>query len=572
MKKIIFVVLIISLQYSCSSDSTISNKENYTIYYNGEILTMEGDVPTYTEAVVVSDGQIVFIGEELKAKNKFYGAQLYDLKGTTITPGFIEPHLHPSLGSAMMNYEVIAPFEWVLPSGIKKGVKSHDEYIKAVEIAIKTKSKKEEIFFIWGYHQLWHGDISREMLNEISGGHPVAIFHRSFHEIFLNDAAIDLIGISEDDFSHNSQVVWKKGHFYEGGWLELVPHMAHILFDPEKYAFGLSEMTKLIEANGITTIAEPGFPSANFDLEYSILEKEMTKSPFYDTYLIGNGTQLNGMKNGNENALAFIEELSKSEEFSSKNLHFLPKQVKLFSDGAIYSQLMQMKEGYIDGHQGEWMTPLNVFSEQLELYWKNNYKIHVHANGDLGIQRVIDLVRKLQNETPRKDHRLTIHHMGYFDDKIAQECKELGIEASVNPYYLWALSDKYGEYGLGVERSENLVAINSLVSKGIPVSFHSDFSMAPLSPLSLVWTAVNRISANGNKYSQNQRIGVYDALKCITINAARTINKENIIGSIKVGKQANFTILDKNPINIKPNNIVDIRIIGTIFHGRVNIL
>ena len=63
--------------------------------------------------------------------------------------------------------------------------------------------------------------------------------------------------------------------------------MAHILFDPEKYAFGLSEMTKLIEANGITTIAEPGFPSANFDLEYSILEKEMTKSPFYDTYLIG---------------------------------------------------------------------------------------------------------------------------------------------------------------------------------------------------------------------------------------------------------------------------------------------
>lgn len=162
--------------------------------------------------------------------------------------------------------------------------------------------------------------------------------------------------------------------------------------------------------------------------------------------------------------------------------------------------------------------------------------------------------------------------MGYFDDKIAQECKELGIEASVNPYYLWALSDKYGEYGLGVERSENLVAINSLVSKGIPVSFHSDFSMAPLDPLRLVWTAVNRISANGNKYSQNQRIDVYDALKCITINAARTINKENIIGGIKVGKQANFTILDKNPINIKPENIADIRIIGTIFHGRVNIL
>ena len=58
---------------------------------------------------------------------------------------------------------------------------------------------------------------------------------------------------------------------------------------------------------------------------------------------------------------------------------------------------MQMKDGYTDGHHGEWMTPLNLFEEQLMMYWNNNYKIHVHANGDLGQQMVIDLVQKAQN-------------------------------------------------------------------------------------------------------------------------------------------------------------------------------
>ncbi len=571
MKNILFI-LISFLVYSCSYNSEKDNHENCTIYFNGTILTMEGEVPTYVETVVVLNDKIVFIGNEDEAKKKFKGAKLNDLKGSTITPGFIEPHLHPSLGSAMMNYEVIAPFDWELPSGKKKGVKTHDEFIKKVDLSIKNRSIENELFFIWGYHQLWHGEISRELLNKVAGNQPVAILHRSFHEIFLNDAAIDLIGIKEADFSGNPQVSWDKGHFYEGGWLELVPHMAQILFDQKKYAFGLAEMTKLIQSNGITTIAEPGFPSTDFNLEYYTLKNEMDKMPFYDTYLIANGTQLNGMKNGNENALKFINELTKNEEFSNKNLHFLPKQVKLFSDGAIYSQLMQMKEGYTDGHHGEWMTPLNLFNEQLELYWKNNYKIHVHANGDLGIQRVLDLLKKVQNEIPRKNHRLTIHHMGYFDDAIAQECKNLGVEASVNPYYLWALSDKYSEHGLGPERSENLVAINTLVSKDIPVSFHSDFSMAPLEPLKLVWTAVNRISANGVKHSQNERIKAYDAMKCITINAARTLNLENNIGSIKIGKQANFTILEDNPITISPNKIKDIKILGTIFHGKMNIL
>ena len=229
-----------------------------------------------------------------------------------------------------------------------------------------------------------------------------------------------------------------------------------------------------------------------------------------------------------------------------------------------------MKEGYTDGHEGEWMTPLQLLENQIQFYWDNNYKIHVHANGDLGIQELIDMVDPLYKEKPY-DHRFTLHHMGYFTTDQADQMADLEMEASVNPFYLWALSDKYSEFGLGEERAASLVRTNSLVERDIPISFHSDFSMAPLSPLTLAWVAVNRVTAGGNKVSQEERVTPYQAMRAITIDAARTLNLEESIGSIKVGKRANFVILQSDPLKVDPIAIKDVKVMGTVFNGeRVN--
>jgi hypothetical protein len=232
---------------------------------------------------------------------------------------------------------------------------------------------------------------------------------------------------------------------------------------------------------------------------------------------------------------------------------------------------MKMKDGYTDGHGGEWMTPLELFSEQVNIYWNNGYKIHVHANGDLGQQMVIDNVEKLQAKNPRADHRFTLHHMGYFTDDMTKQMSTLGMEASVNPYYLWALADKYAEHGLGKERAENLVAMKLLVNNHIPFSFHSDFSMAPAEPLTLAWAAVNRSTSQGKRVSQNQRIDVYDAMRAITIDAARSLNLEKRIGSLEVGKVANFTLLASNPLTIEPMLLKDISIEGIVYKGKLSL-
>ena len=576
MKAQIITVLLFSL-ISCNNNSEkkedvikdAKNKINSVVYSGGDIITMSGNKLELAESVVTEADEIVFVGAKEDAFKDFPNAKRHDLHGETLMPGFIEPHIHPSLAATMLPNEIIAPYDWVLPNGTKKGVSGHDEYIKRITSSIKENSKPGEMYFIWGYHQLWHGELSRDIINSISKENPVGIIHRSFHEIYLNDAAIDLLGIKEVDFKGNPQVEWEKGHFYEGGWLELVPKMAPIMLEPKRYMEGLGMMTQLIKKNGITTVAEPGFPSSDFDGELALLKKEMEKNPPFDVYLIPSGTQLFGMKGGNKEAIAFMETLEST--YNTDNIHFLPKQVKLFSDGAIYSQLMQMKENYDDGHNGEWMTPLDLFKEQISMYWDNNYKIHVHSNGDKGIQQVLDYLELDQKRKPRNNHRLTLHHMGYFTDDMAQEMKDLGVEASVNPYYLWALADKYSETGLGKERGENLVRINSLVSRDIPVSFHSDFSMAPMEPLTLAWTAINRVTSENNAFSQDQKISVYDAMKAITIDAARTLNLEKQIGSIEEGKKANFTILKESPFKVDPMKIKEISVLGTVYKGKFNI-
>ena len=533
--------------------------------HNGSIIPMDNENKvTYTEAIIVKDKRITFVGDASEAKRREPAAKPIDLNGKTLLPGFIEPHIHPSLAAIVLPSKIIAPFDWMLPNGFNAGAQTQKDYINRLTEALAKHKTHEKVFFTWGYHQLWHGKLSKHVLNKIAPNIPLIVIHRSFHEAYLNDKAIEILNLKKSDFIDHPQISWDKGHFYEGGFASIMPMLSTYILEPKSYARGLSLMSQMIRQNGITAIAEPGFANIHFESELKLLNEEMQKKPPYVVYLIPNAAKLEIEHKSRQSALSFIKGVTK---FNTENIKFLNNHIKLFADGAIYSQAMQVSEGYNNDSQGKWMTPPEYLKRIFRFYWDRNFKIHIHANGDKGIQEVLNMVDDSNQLYPRAEHETTLHHMGYFTDSIAERIRKLGVEASINPFYLWALSEKYTETGLGAARAQNLVPAASLARRNINTSFHSDFAMAPLSPLTLSSTAITRKAYNSTKASQHQRMSRYDALKAITISAARTLNLHEEMGSIEIGKVANFVILDQNPMTVDPKDLPKLRIHGTMFEG-----
>jgi predicted amidohydrolase YtcJ len=259
--------------------------------------------------------------------------------------------------------------------------------------------------------------------------------------------------------------------------------------------------------------------------------------------------------------------------YDTEYIKFLPNQFKTFGDGAIYSLALQLREPFYncDNCKSEWIIPLEPAQEIFDYWWDKGYKIHIHITGDLAFEKYLDFTEAAMKRNPRENHRTTFHHIGLFGAGQAQRMADLNIEASANPYYLWALADKYGETGMGPERAANMVAMKELTDRNIPLSLHSDFAMAPADPLLLAWVAANRIVASGKVMNPEQRISVYNAMKGVTITAARTFEMDHEIGSIKKGKQATFTLLEQNPFKIDPVKIKDIPVVGVVYKGKMKL-
>ena len=202
-----------------------------------------------------------------------------------------------------------------------------------------------------------------------------------------------------------------------------------------------------------------------------------------------------------------------------------------------------------------------------KIFWNDGYQIHIHQNGDAGLDRLLKTLEKNIKESPRDDHRTTVVHFGYSAKDQLKKMKELGVVICAHPYYVKALSDLYSRKGVGFERSQEMVRLGGAIKECIKVALHSDMPMAPASPLILMHAAVNRDNFAGNVAGPNQRISVIEALRAVTINSAYVLRLEKMYGSIEEGKFANFTILDRNPLNVKENEIKDIKILGTVLKG-----
>ena len=549
----------------------LSPSQQATVYIAREMITMNPEQPK-AEAVAVGGGRILAVGN-LPGVKRALGDQPYVVdrrfEDKVIVAGFLAQHVHPFLAALTLKSEIIAIEDWVLPTQTAPAALDHETYMARLRAADRKLEDPEAPLVTWGYHQDWHGELTREELDSLNSTRPILVWHRSCHEFYLNTPALKKYGLTSEFVSRQSESAQessdlKNGHFWEQGVFPILPKIAPALATPERFREGLEFTRDYMHGNGVTLACEPG----------GVVDKGMqdainavmgaADAPFR-FYFIADGKTMAQRYLDND----LLPETEKLMSWGQGRTAFLPKRVKLFSDGAMYSQTMQMIDGYTDGHAGEWIMDPDVFASAFRKYWDAGYQIHIHQNGDKGLELVLDNLEQNMRRNPRDNHRTLLIHFGFSTPEQVVRAKKLGAMISANPYYVKALADRYSEKGLGPERAQEMVRLGEVERQEIPLSLHSDMPMAPGRPLFLVQCAVTRRTAEGHVAGPDERITLDTALRGITINAALHLGLEDEVGSIEVGKRANFTILEQSPLSTPIENLAEIPVWGTVEEGRV---
>lgn len=543
-----------------------------TVFEAARIITMEPALPS-ARFVAVADGIILGHADTLAELSAWTRGREVELDRRfarhVLMPGFIDPHVHPMQSSVMLNLPFVAPDDWTLPSGTYPGARTPEAWRAGLKRELARS--KDDPFICWGYHHLFHGPLDRKALDALVPDRPVIIWQRSFHDVILNSAAMASWGFAERSSfdaavaSHKADPThcdFDAGLFAESGLLIALEKMRPAILTPERISKGMADLKQIMRANGVTTASDMATGIfASFDVEAGLI-KTAFEQPGTTTRVML--MPFAGGMPKESDPLQWLDQMK--GRYAGPHIRF-DRRIKLLADGAFFTQNMRMNPpGYSDGHEGKWITEPELLGRQLETYWPLGFSLHIHVNGDEGLDVVLAAIERLPR---RAGQTITLEHLGYSTEAQNRRIAELGLLVSAQPNYIRVLGDAYAETGLGPDRAAAMNRLGSLEAKGVPLGLHSDFNMAPIDPLYLAWIACNRITIGGKVKAPAERLSLDKALRAITIEAAKVIGMDHIVGSIASGKRADFVALDRDPYKRDAGQLNEVRVNGVIFEGKV---
>ncbi|WP_109618686.1 amidohydrolase [Sediminitomix flava] len=549
--------------FSCQREN--ANQQIPTIYVASKVISMDDNL-TISDAIAIEEDRIIDISSLKTLKERYPNALVnYSLEGKTILPGFIDNHINLSLAGLILPMQLISPFHWELPDNINQGVTSQKQYRNALSELISSKNVNGEWVLTWGYHPYYHGDISRKILDKMSPEKPVVVVHHTLRSIHLNSKALELLQFEGKNLEEHPNIKWKKGYFYNHGFELVINKLGNLLTNEEYITNSFHIAKQQIHRSGITTFTHSGlglFNTVN-EVGYTKLALETADTPFR-TYLLVNGKKLYDEVGSHVKAEFIIDSLA---NLGGNKVRMFPRKIKFPTDGFFLSYEMKLKNP-IQTNIDQWEMPPGELEIAIRHYWKKNYQIIVDANGDLAIEEVLKLFRKINQEYPKHDHRFSIHDITYITPNLIEKIKDENVYVSLAPYHLYT-SEQYTIELADSNRIQNLNRIKSFFDEKINTSFYSQYVIGPPSPLFQSWIATNRIDFKGQLRTPSQKIHLLDALKAVTINAAKELELDHEIGSLKPGKKADLTILEEDPFDVKLTKIKDIKVWGTMLDGKL---
>jgi predicted amidohydrolase YtcJ len=528
------------------------------LFINGNVLTMDAE-NRIVEALAVRDDRIEAVGstEEIMALAR-EGAEVVDLGGRTLLPGFIDAHGHfPGSGQKVIAADLSSP-----PVGTATTM---SDVLAALRQRAETTPAGE---WVSGFNyddtllaEMRHP--TRAELDAVSSSHPVVAMHVSGHMLVANSLALAAVGIDASTPDPEGGVIGRMpGSQEPNGLLE---ETARLGVMTKLQDIGVMDAYRMMKAaaneyaaRGVTT-AQSGWVSKKIATGLSLFSKLgvipqrlilwPAESEFGESLL-----------NGDYNPA----------DYNSDRLQM--GAVKLVADGSIQGYTGYLSQPYYTPYHGDATyrgypsIPRDKLFEQVAALHKAAYQIAIHGNGDAAIEDILDAFEAAQAEHPVADPRMILVHAQMAREDQVARMKALGVTPSFFSAHTWYWGDRHRDIFLGPERAAIISPAKWAQDYGLRFSSHLDTPVTPMLPLQAVWSQVERITYGGDVLGPEQRIGVMDALRAVTIDAAWQVFQEGNRGSLEPGKYADLVVLSGNPL-VDPMDMRELEVEQTVIGG-----
>ena len=533
-----------------------------TLYYNGDIVTVNDAMPT-AEAVVVEDGTITFVGDRATAEALLTAEDArVDLDGKTMLPGFIDGHGH------IANMMAGLPHLYPAPNGT---INSVDDLVSVLkDLLANGQALENGWLYACGYDNAVYPDEAhptRYDLDKVSREVPILVMHASGHVGSVNSKAIELAGWTKDTPNENGVVLQRDENGELNGIIEeraihvlMLNHVVQGL-SPEFLMDIFVNTQKVYAAVGVTTGQEGAAAKASLPLLEGceaqgrmLIDVVAYIMEDYDPELIPDDTAAQTYKG-----------------------HVKIAGAKLVADGSPQGKTAWLTKPYYKvpaGQKDDYCGYPIYDDEKMTDYCvqalKHDWQMLVHCNGDAMGDQLIRCYKRAQDITGNhKNLRPVMIHAQTVRDDQLDEMKALGMMPSFFHDHVFYWGDYHYESVLGPERASRISPLASCVARDMPFTLHNDVPVTPINPIFNIHTAVNRITRGGRALGTEYCVDVMEAIRAVTIYGAYQHFDEKIKGSLEEGKLADMVILDKNPLKVNPNDIKNIRVLETIKNGKV---
>ena len=545
------------------------------LYANARFLPMTGEHDTFEAMLIDGTGTIAFTGSledarayanHLRDTTPDTALREIDCGGYTVMPGLIDPHSH---FSGATQYFTAADLS---------GARDFDDVIRLLgEFAQRhhwmerhghTPVDTGVILIGVGLddNELAEGRMpDRRVLDRVSDTLPIVVNHVSGHNLSCNSRMLELVGITAQTPDPTGGRYLRDSSGAPDGRCVEPPAMSPIFtFIQVHQRFELrdllGDMQDLYASNGITTLqdgATTAHDAARFAdaAEHGDLRLDLVSYPMF-------GEDVDGV----------FRNYARFDGPTYRN-HFRFGGRKLFMDGSPQARTAWLSEPYTPGPEGEGYRGHATVDMDAAYRFAlaaidEGHQLLCHCNGDAASDAYLDLYERALRDSTNPDKRRlrpVMVHCQFARRDQYERMRGLGMIPSIFVAHTWYWGDIHIA-NMGMDRAAEISRVRDALDLGLPFTFHTDSPVIEPNLFESVWCAATRVTKGGVQLDPAQRVGVYEGLKAITVNAAHQYGEESTKGTLTPGKLADLVILDRDPLacSLSPDSPDSLRRIGVL--------